>query len=295
MHDITIRAKRLTTRLDVPALTYATPGSSGLDLYAAIDEPVSLRGGGATAIPVGYAVEIPEGYEGHVRGRSGLAKNDHIGITNGIGTIDSDYRGELVVLLSHLGHFTEHKWIMPGEKIAQLVIVPVMHATVEDVGDGDLSDTQRGTNGFGSTGNGLGDSAAVPAAVTADTAAIAAADAAAATQAQVADATAAASTAAVAATTPAPDATTETQTITGADVGDANAVLGQQPADNDAAAALAAAAGNGASTAAAGSDASSQSDSGAAASADSATGDAAAAGEGAAAPAADEVVEQPAA
>ena len=161
MNNISIRVQRLTDRLDIPALAYATPGSSGLDLYAAIDEPVSLRGGGAAMIPVGYAVEIPEGFEGQIRGRSGLARDEHIGITNGIGTIDSDYRGELAVLLSHFGHITEHKWIMPGEKIAQLVIVPVMHADITEVDV--LSTTDRGASGFGSTGNGLAPAASTPA------------------------------------------------------------------------------------------------------------------------------------
>jgi dUTP pyrophosphatase len=151
-----LKVKRLTDNLSVPELAYATEGSSGLDLHAAVSRAVMIAPGDSVRIPVGYAVEIPEGFEGQVRARSGLAAGDYkIGVTNGIGTIDSDFRGELQVLLtSHANDISMGgKWIMPGEKIAQLVIVPV--ARVVPVIVDELSDTARGSNGFGSTGNGL--------------------------------------------------------------------------------------------------------------------------------------------
>jgi dUTP pyrophosphatase len=151
-----LKVKRLTDNLSVPELAYATEGSSGLDLHAAVSRAVMIAPGDSVRIPVGYAVEIPEGFEGQIRARSGLAAGDYkIGVTNGIGTIDSDFRGELQVLLtSHANDISMGgKWIMPGEKIAQLVIVPV--ARVVPVIVDELSDTARGSNGFGSTGNGL--------------------------------------------------------------------------------------------------------------------------------------------
>lgn len=150
-----LKIKRLTDLVGFPLPEYATDGSSGLDLRAAIKSAVLLHGGESTKIPCGFAIEIPEGYEGQVRARSGLALKHHIGLTNGIGTIDSDYRGELAVLLTHHGHESETKWVMPGEKIAQLVIVPI--AKVVPVEVSDLSETERGANGYGSTGTGLAD------------------------------------------------------------------------------------------------------------------------------------------
>jgi dUTP pyrophosphatase len=152
-----LKVKRLTTRLDIPDLAYATEGSSGLDLHAAIHGPILLESGEQYTVPTGYAVEIPEDYEGQVRGRSGLAVNKNLGITNGIGTIDSDYRGEIkVVLRNHSPKGHEPFWIMPGAKIAQLVIVPIARVVVVPVAeDEELSDTVRGSNGFGSTGDGL--------------------------------------------------------------------------------------------------------------------------------------------
>jgi dUTP pyrophosphatase len=125
---------------------YQTAGAAGLDLRA--DEDILLAPGERRPVPTGLAVEIPPGYEGQVRPRSGLAARHGIGMVNAPGTIDSDYRGEVVVILVNHGQapFAARR----GERIAQLVIAPVARVEVELAER--LSDTGRGDGGFGSTG-----------------------------------------------------------------------------------------------------------------------------------------------
>ena len=130
--------------LDLPR--YETAGSAGLDLRA--DEPFALAPGERRLVPTGLALELPPGYEGQVRPRSGLAIRHGIALVNAPGTIDSDYRGEVQVVLVNLGQAPVT--FARGDRIAQLVIAPVTRATLEVVDD--LSSTGRGAGGFGSTG-----------------------------------------------------------------------------------------------------------------------------------------------
>ncbi|NOZ77851.1 MAG: dUTP diphosphatase [Acidobacteria bacterium] len=132
--------------LELPA--YATPGSAGADLAAALEEPLVLRPMERAAVPTGLVLEIPEGFEGQVRPRSGLALKEGVTLANAPGTIDSDYRGEVKVLLVNLG--TDPVTIRRGQRIAQLVITPVVRARFEEIGDPGA--THRGDGGFGSTG-----------------------------------------------------------------------------------------------------------------------------------------------
>lgn len=129
---------------------YATPGAAGLDLTAAIDTPWTLEPGKHGSLPTGLQVEIPPGYEGQVRARSGLAKRSAISLVNGIGTIDSDYRGEILLLL--INHGSAAYTFEPGERIGQLILVAIPRIQVMQVEELD-ADTQRGSGGFGSTGH----------------------------------------------------------------------------------------------------------------------------------------------
>jgi dUTP pyrophosphatase len=129
---------------------YETPGSAGMDLRAFLREPVALSPLGRARIPTGLIFEIPEGFEGQVRPRSGLAFKRGLTVLNAPGTIDSDYRGEVEVLLVNLG--AESVTVLNGDRIAQIVIAPVMRAAVEEAFS--VSDTSRGAGGFGSTGAG---------------------------------------------------------------------------------------------------------------------------------------------
>ena len=128
---------------------YATPESVGADLMAAIDQPLTLNSGERFLVPTGLALELPKGYEAQIRPRSGLAFKHGITVLNAPGTIDSDYRGELKVLL--INHGSEPFRVERGMKIAQLVLAPVMHAQWHERDDL-TSTTLRGVNGFGSTG-----------------------------------------------------------------------------------------------------------------------------------------------
>ena len=128
---------------------YATPESAGADLMAAIDQPLTLNSGERVLVPTGLALELPKGYEAQIRPRSGLAFKHGITVLNAPGTIDSDYRGELKVLL--INHGSEPFRVERGMKIAQLVLAPVMHAQWHERDDL-TSTTLRGVNGFGSTG-----------------------------------------------------------------------------------------------------------------------------------------------
>ncbi len=132
---------------------YMTAGAAGMDLYACPDAPLVLAPGERALVPTGLAMEIPDGYEGQVRPRSGLALRLGLGMVNAPGTIDADYRGEVGVLLINLGR--ETVTIHPGERIAQLVIAPVVRARLLEVDE--LVPTERGAGGFGHTGRGKGD------------------------------------------------------------------------------------------------------------------------------------------
>ena len=139
--------KRLDPRAKIPAR--ATPGSAGMDLYALLDHPVTLPPGSMTTIPTGIAIGLPDSnLVGLVYARSGLAVKHGIALSNGVGVIDSDYTGEIRVGLVNLSDtkFT----INPGERIAQLVISPVLPLEPEEVKE--LTPTSRGAGGFGSTG-----------------------------------------------------------------------------------------------------------------------------------------------
>ena len=125
-----------------------TPGSAGYDLCACIQEPVVLEPGDSFAFPTGIAAEIPQGCAGLIFTRSGLGFKKGVAVRNGVGVIDSDYRGELTVGLANFSQ--EAYTVQPGERIAQLVIVPVALPRLEEARE--LSSTQRGTGGFGSTG-----------------------------------------------------------------------------------------------------------------------------------------------
>lgn len=127
---------------------YMSAGAAGLDLASAAEAPITLAPGARAAVPTGLAFEIPAGWEGQVRPRSGLARKYGITLTNAPGTIDSDYRGEVQVLLVNLGD-APHV-VQPGDRIAQLVIAPVAVADLEEVAE--LSGTTRGAGGFGHTG-----------------------------------------------------------------------------------------------------------------------------------------------
>lgn len=142
-----IRIKR-TGLIEVPIPRYQTPGSAGFDLCAAIEAPILLRNTDRKLIPTGLIFEIPEGYEGQIRPRSGLALKHGISIVNTPGTLDSDFRGELCIILINHGLYAYT--IQPLHRIAQMVITKVEQAEFELVET--LSDTERGTGGCGSTG-----------------------------------------------------------------------------------------------------------------------------------------------
>ncbi|MFT5430140.1 MAG: dUTP pyrophosphatase [Myxococcota bacterium] len=125
-----------------------TENAAGMDLPAAVTEPVTLAPGRFTALPTGFAVEIPPGFEGQVRPRSGLAAKNGVTVLNAPGTIDADYRGEIKVLL--INHGSEPFVVERGMRIAQLVIAPLALTAVVEVQG--LSATSRGSGGFGSTG-----------------------------------------------------------------------------------------------------------------------------------------------
>ncbi|MBX4882606.1 dUTP diphosphatase [Rhizobium bangladeshense] len=134
--------------LDLPA--YESKGAAGMDLRAAVaeGEPLTLSPGKRALVPTGFIFEIPEGFEGQVRPRSGLASKHGITCLNSPGTVDSDYRGEVKVLLANLGE--EAFVIERGMRIAQMVIAPVTQARVAEITE--TSETARGAGGFGSTG-----------------------------------------------------------------------------------------------------------------------------------------------
>ncbi len=129
---------------------YMTEAAAGMDLAAALDEPLIVAPSARVAVPTGWAMAIPDGFEGQVRPRSGLAFRHGLTVANAPGTIDADYRGEVKVLLVNLG--TEPVTIEPGMRVAQLVIAPVVRAELVNVDE--LPASGRGEGGFGSTGRG---------------------------------------------------------------------------------------------------------------------------------------------
>lgn len=143
-----IHLKRLKKEHPVSLPQYMTEGSSGMDLFASLEKEVTLEPGERRLIPTGISVAIPEGFEGQIRPRSGLAIQKGIGIVNAPGTIDADYRGEIGVLLINLGR--EPFTIRDGDRIAQMVISQVLRVTLEEVND--LPPTRRQGGGFGHTG-----------------------------------------------------------------------------------------------------------------------------------------------
>lgn len=133
---------------DIPLPHYATEGSAGMDIRAAVKDKLIINPGKFTLVSTNLSVEIPEGFEIQVRPRSGLAAKSGIGILNSPGTIDSDYRGEIKVILFNFGE--EDFIINRGDRIAQLILNKVYRAKISE--SGNLSETERGDGGFGHTG-----------------------------------------------------------------------------------------------------------------------------------------------
>jgi dUTP pyrophosphatase len=143
-----VRVKRVGT-VEVPLPRYQTPGSAGMDLHAALAEAIVVQPRARAKVPTGLSVAIPHGFEGQVRPRSGLAAKHGVTVVNTPGTVDSDYRGEVIVVLVNLG--TEPVTIAPLDRIAQMVFARHEIATLVEVTD--LDDTTRGAGGHGSTGS----------------------------------------------------------------------------------------------------------------------------------------------
>ena len=139
---------RIVRRTANPLPTYETADSAGMDLRAHLDQAIILEPGERTLIPSGLHLEIPPGYEGQVRPRSGLALKQGLTLVNAPGTIDADYRGDVGVILINLSK--EDQRIEPGDRIAQLIFTPVTRAVLVEVDE--LENSVRGTGGFGSTG-----------------------------------------------------------------------------------------------------------------------------------------------
>jgi dUTP pyrophosphatase len=150
MSDIVeIKIKRLNPEFDdIPVPSYATSGSAGMDVRAAVKDEIIVEQNSITLVPTNISVEIPHGYEIQVRPRSGLAANHGIGILNSPGTIDSDYRGEIKIIMINLGK--EKFTINRGDRIAQLVVAKVFTANL--IQSDDLNHSKRGKGGFGHTG-----------------------------------------------------------------------------------------------------------------------------------------------
>ena len=146
MEKIPVKIKRLKN--DLPLPVYESEGSSGMDIRADVNEPALLKPGEIKFIPTGLAVSVPPGYEAQIRPRSGLALNHGIGMVNSPGTIDSDYRGEIGIILINWG--TAPFIVKRGDRIAQMIIARVFHADFIETDD--LDATPRGQGGFGHTG-----------------------------------------------------------------------------------------------------------------------------------------------
>jgi dUTP pyrophosphatase len=144
-----VRVVRLAHGADLPLPSYESPGAAGMDLRAAVETPIELAPGERAAVPTGLAIALPTGFEGQVRPRSGVALRDGVTTLNTPGTIDADYRGEVKVIL--INHGAKPVRIERGDRIAQLIIAPVVQAVWSEVAS--LDETGRGAGGFGSTGS----------------------------------------------------------------------------------------------------------------------------------------------
>jgi dUTP pyrophosphatase len=149
-NSVPIAIKRLPHGLDLPLPAYQTNGAAGMDLYAAIKDPVTLEPGEYGLVPTGMSMALPSGYEAQIRPRSGLSAKHGVTVLNSPGTIDADYRGEVKVILINHGQLPFE--VARGERVAQMLITPVTRGVLEEVGT--LPDTLRGEGGFGSTGTG---------------------------------------------------------------------------------------------------------------------------------------------
>jgi dUTP pyrophosphatase len=147
---VVVRVKRLPHGEGLPPPSYQSEHAAGLDVVAAVPRsaPITLERGDRALIPTGFVLEIPFGYEAQVRPRSGLAIKYGITLLNSPGTVDADYRGELMVIV--INHGTEPFTVQRGDRIAQLVIAPISHVEIAEVDE--LAATARGQGGFGSTG-----------------------------------------------------------------------------------------------------------------------------------------------
>jgi dUTP pyrophosphatase len=148
MQQCIVKVKRLRPESTTPLPAYMTPHAAGMDIYADLADELVLRPGARALVPTGIAIELPEGYEAQVRPRSGLALKHGISLVNSPGTIDTDYRGEIGVIM--INHGAEPFVIRSGERIAQLVFAPFARAALVEVSE--LGETKRGDGGFGHTG-----------------------------------------------------------------------------------------------------------------------------------------------
>ena len=143
---VKVLVKKLNSKVKLPS--YKTEGSSGMDLIAFVDKPIEIKPNNSALIPTGLSIAIPEDFEVQIRPRSGLAAKSNISVLNTPGTIDSDYRGELKVIL--FNHGNKQFIVKNNERIAQMVLAPILKVDFEEVES--LPDTVRGAGGFGSTG-----------------------------------------------------------------------------------------------------------------------------------------------
>ena len=143
---VKVLIKKLKTKVKLPL--YKTKGASGIDLMACLDNSIELKPGESCLVPTGLSIAFPEKYEIQIRPRSGLAAKNNIGVLNSPGTIDSDYRGEIKIIL--FNHGNENFIINDNDRVAQMVLTPVIKMDLEETND--LPETIRGDGGFGSTG-----------------------------------------------------------------------------------------------------------------------------------------------
>ena len=148
MTTVHVQVTRMAHNRDLDLPSYETAQSAGMDLAAAVDEPLTLQPGERALVPTGLAIALPDGYEAQVRPRSGLAVRHGITLPNTPGTIDADYRGEIKVIVINLGDAAFE--IVRGMRIAQMIVAPVTRAELVEVSE--LPETERGAGGFGSTG-----------------------------------------------------------------------------------------------------------------------------------------------
>ncbi|WP_343304221.1 dUTP diphosphatase [Chitinophaga niabensis] len=145
MHSIQVK---IINRSENPLPAYATADAAGMDLRANLEAPITMQPLERTLVPTGLYMELPSGYEAQIRPRSGLAIKQGLTLLNTPGTIDADYRGEIKIIMINLSN--EPQTIQHGDRIAQMVVAPFLQAKLEEVKE--LTDTERGTGGFGHTG-----------------------------------------------------------------------------------------------------------------------------------------------